>query len=233
MLLLSLAKKVFSYLHIRQKTEAGKPKICSASDAQIVKNLRRSAALWVFLGGLCSAMCIWATFALHCRVLGAVTMNSCCTPWLGAEGGNQRGTFLRFKLTTDLAPWVLWLHPTLACLSPPQIRAASKHSNFHRVDLRYLVFAALQSFLYQMNPQNPISSILKIGSGNPFSESLWWNIQDERYELIANATHGYPQPFHFAEKVLGRSSGICYHPLPIMFPQAFHRSTNWPPKNHL
>ena len=71
-MLLSISKKFVSFLHIRQKTEMGRPKMCSASDAQIVKNPRRSAALWAFLGVLCyvqpvqcSVGCSHYEFLLH------------------------------------------------------------------------------------------------------------------------------------------------------------------------
>ena len=71
-MLLSISKKFVSFLHIRQKTEVGRPKMCSASDAQIVKNPRRSAALWAFLGVLCyvqpvqcSVGCSHYEFLLH------------------------------------------------------------------------------------------------------------------------------------------------------------------------
>ena len=84
-ILLSIGKKDFSFLHIQQK--AGRHKMCSASDAQIVKNVRRSAALWTFLAALqCASTqpaqsvgCSHYEFLLH--------------PLTGWRGGEPTGNF--------------------------------------------------------------------------------------------------------------------------------------------
>ena len=116
LLLLSMAKKVFSYLHIRQKTEAGKPKMCSASDAQIVKNLRRSAALWAFLGGFCSAL-LCASGQLALQSVECSHYEFLLHPLTGCRGGEPTGNFSAIQ--THNRP-CSGPHPTYPCLSPPQ-----------------------------------------------------------------------------------------------------------------
>ena len=77
--------------------------MCSSSDARIVKNAQRSSALWEFL--LCASM--------QSGGLGWGHYEFLLHPLTGCRGGEPTGSFLRFKLTTELAPWVQTISASL------------------------------------------------------------------------------------------------------------------------
>ena len=116
LLLLSMAK-VFSYLHIRQKTEAGKPKMCSASDVQIVKNVKTVGGSLAVFGW---ALLCYVQLCIALQSVGCTHYEFLLHPLTGCRGGEPTGNFSAIQ-THNRPCSMAALACTFPCLSPTQI----------------------------------------------------------------------------------------------------------------